>query len=239
MDQTKEWENFWNAFRVKNVESEDDLFFQVGKTINKKPIDKEVFHSLTKNLVEQLSLNKNDLIVELCCGNGLCTYELKDYVKQIISVDFAIHLIEAAKKFKSAPNITYCQGNVFDFLKNFKSDFKVVPAKYLMNDSIMYFNPEDLKKILTYILDISNDGFTFLITGAPNDLLKWNFYNTEERKTKYLEGVASGDYTNDGIGRWWTAKEIEDLCSSLNLKCSIRNQPEAISNYRMNIVISK
>ena len=238
MEKVNAWEDFWKEWRKTKVETEEDLYFQVGKTFNKKPISKEIFDRVTENIIDILALNSNDVLVELCCGNGLCTYEFRDKVKQIIAVDFAPHLIEAAKEFKSAPNIEYRLGSVFDFLEEFTTNWTSIPSKYLMNDSLAYFTPMDLENILTHIINISGNNFTFLIRGVPNDLLKWNFYCTDEWKARYLENVKKGDTTNDGLGRWWTPAEIEQSCTSLNLKCEIHDQPVEISNFRMDIIIS-
>ena len=237
MDNENNWENFWQEWRNNEVKQEEDLYFQVGLTVNKKPIDKEAFDLINKSIVDGLALNKEDILVEFCCGNGLTTFELKDKVKQIIATDFAAHLINTAKQFKSAPNITYNLGNVFEFLENFNDNWQVHPNKYLMNNSLAYFTPQELENIFTNIIRIAGDGFVFLVRGVPNDLLKWNFYNTEERKLKYFENQKTGS-TNDGLGRWWAPDEIKDICNKLNLKCDIRDQPAQISNYRMDIVIT-
>jgi len=239
MENKNNWEGFWrNEFRIKEVENEDDLYFQVGKTLNKKPIEKEVFDKLTKNIIDKLQLTTDDVLLEMCCGNGLCTYELKDNAKQIIAVDFAPHLIESAKKYKAADNISYTLASVFDFLKDFKSNFDVIPLKYLMNDAISNFEPENLRQVLESVIEISGGKFIFLITGAPNDDLKWNFYNTEERKQRYIDNNAKGDTRNDGVGRWWTPQEIKELCESLNLDVAVENLPEDVSNFRMDFLIS-
>ena len=238
MEHTKGWEDFWKEWRTDKAETEEDLYIQVGKTNNKKPIRKEIFDLVNQHIAAILSLQPDDVFVELCCGNGLCTYEFRNMVQQIIAVDFAPHLIEAAKEFKQAPNITYCLGSVFDFLEEFKDNWPgVTPTKFLMNDSLAYFTPAGLKTILEHLADISGNNFTFLIRGVPNDLLKWNFYSTEEWKARYYENQKKPDNTNDGLGRWWTPQEIEEVCSSLGLEHAIQDQPAAISNFRMDIII--
>jgi predicted TPR repeat methyltransferase len=232
------WEKFWKAWRNEAAENEEDLYLQVAKTIHSKPIEKRIFDLINKNISDILALGADDIFVELCCGNGLCTYEFKDKVKQIVAVDFALHLIEAANKFKSAPNIQYNLGSVFTFLDEFKSNWNYTPAKYLMNDSLAYFTPGELHRILSSILELSGNNFIFLVRGVPNDKLKWNFYNTEDRKARYYENQKKADNTNDGLGRWWMPEELEQTSASLGLKCVIQNQPEEISNYRMDVQIS-
>lgn len=238
MEQFTNWEKFWQEWHKKEVENEADLYYQVAKTINKEPIRKEIFDLINTNICEILALDKNENLVEFCCGNGLCTFEFSRVARQVIAVDYSQHLIETARKHKSAPNITYHLANICDFLEGFTAEYDFQPRRFLMNDSLAYFETTDLERILKSIMSISSPDFRFLIRGVPNDELKWNFYNTEERKQKYLDGVASGDYTNAGMGRWWKPSEIETVCAGLHLNFSIRNQVPPISDYRMDILIS-
>lgn len=237
MEQLYDWETFWKEWHNEKAQREEDLYYQVAKTVNKKPMEKELFDAINNSIVSILSLSPSDNFIELCCGNGLCTYEFRDKVNQIVAVDFSPHLIEAAKEFKSAPNISYVFESVFTFLAEFPQKYDFVPNKFLMNDALAYFVPDQLAELLTDMGRISHNSFTFLIRGIPNDEQKWNYYNTEERKQRYLGYVASGDVTNDGMGRWWLPSEITTVCANLGLQCSIQNQAPPVSNYRMDVLI--
>lgn len=243
MEQFDNWQQFWDEFLVKRygkeeVETEDDLYLQVARTVNRKPISKEAFEEIVRQISKDLSLSKDDVLVDFCCGNGLFTYELKDKVKQIIGIDFSQPIIDTANKFKKAENITYCLGSVVDYMHTFKEQWPgVKPAKYLMNDSLAYFSAGDLEEMLKGIQSVS-DRFIFLTRGVPNDELKWNYYNTPERRQFYADLQAKGDLTNDGLGTWWQPEDIRTVCGKLNLHCGIRNQELPLSDYRMDIIIS-
>lgn len=232
-----DWNSFWNNYR--NIESgtESDLFFQVGKTVNKAPVSQAVFNSAFEDIVKSLSLQKGDIILEMCCGNGLVTLPLSQIAKQIYAFDFTPHLIDAAVKFKQNDAIEYSVG---DAKASFFDLFMIeeMPNKFLMNDALGYFNPEDLLEIIKYISTRAAK-FSFYLTGIPNDALKWNFYNTEERKEAYLTGVTSGDESNNGMGRWWQKKELLEIAETLGLKVTLKNQVETISNYRMDVLFEK
>src|SRR5579872_829906 len=123
-------------------------------------------------------------------------------------------------------------------MRTFKDAWPGVhPNKYLMNDSLAYFSPADLENMLTGIMAVSPE-FTYLIRGVPNDELKWNYYNTPERKQFYYDLVAKGDLTNDGLGTWWQPEDIRVICDKLSLQCVIRNQELPVSDYRMDIIVS-
>lgn len=242
MEQFDKWQEYWDNYLLnkhgkEEVKTEDDLFFQVARTVQKKPVEKEIFDQIIKDIIHELRLEKGDTLVDFCCGNGLFTHELKDQVTQIIGCDFSPQIIDTANKYKSAENITYCLGGVIEFLQGFQTKFPGVhPNKYLMNDALAYFSVSDLEQMLQLIMTVSPK-FDFALRGVPDDALKWNFYNTPERKEKYLENVAKGDLTNDGLGRWWAKEEVDDICNRLNLKVVMTNPP--VSHYRMDIVISR
>lgn len=243
MQQFDQWQEFWDNFLMKRhgkeeVQTEEDLYLQVARTVNRKPITKEAFDKIIEQITEDLALSADDVLVDFCCGNGLFTYELRDKVKQIIGIDFSQPIIDTANKFRSAANITYCLGSVVGYMQTFNDNWPdTKPNKYLMNDSLAYFTVGDLEGMLNGIKGVS-EAFTFLTRGVPNDGLKWNYYNTPERKQFYDELQAKGDLTNDGLGRWWKHTEVQAVCDKLQLNCVIRNQQLPLSDYRMDIIIS-
>jgi hypothetical protein len=229
------WKDFWQNYRNVEVEREDDLYFQVGKTVNKKPVSPELLQKMIANIRRDLDLQSDDFLFEFCCGNGLITYELKDEVRKVVALDFSEHLIATAKKYKSADNVRYFTGSALDPLNKFLDDGET-PTKYLMNDSLGYFQEADLSIILHNIKS-GNTPFKFLITGIPAEPRVLNFYNTPER-LKIYEAFLSGEVTYDAMGKWWKPDVIESICRELGLDCVVKYQDEEISNYRMDVIIA-
>ncbi len=243
MDYFDKWQDYWDKFLFNRygkeaVQNEDDLFLQVARTENKKRVTHEIFERIIELIKSDLDLKTDDILVDLCCGNGLFTYELKNTVKQIIGVDFSRSIIETASKFKIANNISYHYGSAVDFMKSFGALMPgVIPSKYLMNDALAYFQQKDFKELLFCIKAVSPH-FKFLIRGVPNNDLKWNYYNTPERKQFYADLQAKGDLTNYGLGTWWQPEDIKEICEELGLNYVITNQQLPVSNFRMDICIS-
>lgn len=230
-----QWKKFWENYRAIEPTTEDDLYFQVGKTANQAPISKEVFENIINDIVGRLELNNSDILLEMCCGNGLFTYPLSHIAKKIYAFDFTKSLIDAAIKFKTNENIEYVVGNgKEDFTKTFKQDLPII-HKILMNDATAYFLPEDIEKVIERISGIS-DGFKFYLTNIPNDENKWNFYNTPERMANYEKAVQSGDIFLSGMGRWWQKSEFENIARKHNLKIQIFDQTNEYS-YRMSVLL--
>ena len=236
MHQKIDWQSFWNSYRTIEAQQEADLFFQVGKTVNKLPISYDIFTKMVENIVQSLKLTKKDILLELCCGNGLLTYPLSNFSRFVYAFDFAKQMIDNAKRFKNNENINYTVGDAkANFFELF--EFVEMPNKFLINDSLAYFTADDLQTILATILENSKN-FSFYITGIPCEELKWNFYNTEERKKTYLSDVENGDSYNNGMGKWWSIEELKQLALAHGLECIIE-MPSKFYNYRVNALLEK
>lgn len=232
-----EWREFWKNYRNREVHSEGDLYFQVGKTIEGRPIREDVFRMMVKRIVRGLELQLDDHLLDMCCGNGLITRQLAPHVERVTAVDFAHHLILAAKTHGALQNIEYIEGDAVDGLSAVRA---TPPTKFLMNDSLAYFDPKSFARLLAAIVETRPLGpVRVLITGIPDDDRKWVFYDTPERRLRYDEGLASGSGHNDGLGRWWRADEIRETCERCGLHVQLEAQPVEVSTYRMDALIMR
>lgn len=227
-----DWKLFWEEYRNTQSEDEYALFYQVGKTVNKDAVSQEIFEKMIEDIRLKLNLTLSDTLLEMCCGNGLISKPLGNFVNEIYAFDFTERLIETAQKYKNCNNIEYRVGDAKGDINSLFT-FKSKPNKILMNDSLGYFNTKDLSKIVEQIIDRP---FDFYITGIPCDPLKWNFYNTEERRRRYQELCESGENYNDGIGMWWTCDDFFEIARIYNLDVFIESQPKTISSFRMNVL---
>ncbi len=231
------WHDFWKNYRTPVARSEGDLYLQVGKTINSKPIEEAVLQMMVAAIEQALCLEASDHLLDLCCGNGLMSYRLAQTAGLVTGVDFANHLIEAARGFKQRPNIQYRVDDVLRPIADLVGGPTPV-TKVLMNDALAYFDPSGLDRLLGNLQAyFGHRGFRFLITGIPNHGLRWNFYDTPERRARFEEHEARSDDTNDGMGRWWRRAEIEEVCDNRRLRVELADQPFPISTYRMNALI--
>ena len=234
-----DWKKFWNSYRNITPNTQEDLFYQVGKTVHGKPIPITTYLKSIDRIIKLLKLCSNDQLLELCCGNGLITYELSKHVDQIIAIDFANHLIDTAKKFKYADNISYIQGDVTHSLDSYllKNFF---PTKIFMGVGLAYFDLDKLEIILKNAINHNKENpFSVLFTDVPNiDLLK-NYYNTQDRWDKYCSNQKNSENGNDGIGRWWSVLELNEIAQKIGLTLEIYEQPIDLSNYRFDVVFTK
>jgi hypothetical protein len=229
------WKSFWSTYRRIEVIHSSDLYYQVGKTVNGIPISVDQLQMRLNDISVNLDLNKSDILFELCCGNGLLTLPLSKIVKKIYAFDFTEDLIQVALKHSNNVNIIY-------FINDAKNDFfdgisfDEVPTKFLMNESLSYFQPSDLSNIILNILRL-NVKFKFFISGVPDESLMWNFYNTDERKKEYYNLIEKGDEFLNGIGKWWKMDDIQNIANNYSLKYDVM-QCSFDPKYRVNLIFS-
>ena len=59
-----DWKSFWSSYRKREVRNEEDLYLEVGKTVNQRPISSEAFQLTIDNIIEALNLSRDDRLLE-------------------------------------------------------------------------------------------------------------------------------------------------------------------------------
>ena len=206
--------------------------------MNKEPICRELIVEMLDQIQARLELALTDHLLEFCCGNGFFSYQLAPKVAWLTGIDFVERNIRIARSQRSRANTTYIVGDATAPLRDLFAG-TCTPGKFLMHNSLAYFLPDQLATMLQHIFELrGRDPFTFLLTGVPNESLKWKFYNTPERIARYRENEKQGSEINDGLGRWWHVEEIQEICARYKLNAEVANSPENLSGYRMDVLIS-
>ncbi len=230
-----DWYKFWQKYRLVKINDENDLLFQVGKTVNQKPISKKEFNLYVQNIKNKLSLNGKDILLDLGCGNGIVTYELSNYVKQVIGIDFSNALITNAKKYKSRDNIHYNEGNILD-KKILQIDYGY--NKILISATLQYISLSNFSELLNNLSFILPNRSKIYITDILDADRKWNYFRTFRQKFDYLIKIKLLRKSL-GLGKWWNKNEIITLADKYNFSCKFFSQNEKLSSshYRFDILL--
>jgi len=235
---TEAWKSFWDNYRNQEARSDADLFVQVGRTVQGRPISAEEFSLGVRHLVEMLALEQTDVLFEYCCGNGLVSREMAAHAGFVIASDFAEHLISTARQWSRRPNVTYHVWNALEPLSEIVGERR--PNKFLMAYALAHFSPDDLECIVRNAMVVRRHGpFAFLLQGIPDDSRKFSFYDTAERRQRFAESQAKGSIINDGMGRWWKASEIVALAERLGLQADVKPEPAGLTHYRMDALLRR
>jgi trans-aconitate methyltransferase len=156
-----------------------------------------------------LQLSSDDIVLDLCCGNGLITRQVAEEVKQIVGMDFSAGLINTARTVNHAPNIEYVQANVMTLTASQLS----LAEKCYIHESLMYFTPESLSELLQRL---TMAGITrIVLAGIPDADKIWDFYNTPEKQAYYHQCEQA---QRPHMGHWWLQHELAEVA----LKCGFQ-----------------
>jgi SAM-dependent methyltransferase len=237
------YHDFFNGYRITPIKSDGDLINQVGWSVQNEPLDKKLILEIVDKISNKLELSGNDRVLDLCCGNGLLTFELVSKVYSITGIDFSKAYIDNAIKYKQHPNISYHLGSVTnykDLLSSSRiSDLKSGNLKILMSNSLGYFDKESLVSLLSN-LDNSFDHFKFYLTGIPNyEEHKIVFPKLKDQiifqlKDRLLQKTK-------GIGHFWKERELAAIVNKFGFLSEFDFDFKIIpgQSYRFNMLIVK
>lgn len=231
-----DWKLFSQSYRLIEIRSDDDLLFQAGLTVNGRVISRECFDAICQSITKGLDLNTSDILLDLCCGNGVITYQLSKLVGEVIGIDFSSPNIDNARKFKSSKNITYI---VHDAAELMDLDLPKV-TKVLLYGSLAYFSPVQFKKILLALDQIGDKDVTIFLGSVLDRTKIWSFFNTARRKATYL--IIHRLLRKDpGIGRWWRKSEIRAIAGKNGFECEFVSQNPILhtAHYRFDVILRR
>jgi 2-polyprenyl-3-methyl-5-hydroxy-6-metoxy-1,4-benzoquinol methylase len=233
----KDWENFWGDFwdSYPAKAGATEYFKQVGKTVNGEPISETQFEVLINDINQLLSINSDDVVLDLCCGNGLITRKIASKCHQVVGVDFSELLIQRAKEGTSNPDVNYFQMDVRQ-IRELSAEHPNYFTKVLWYEALAFFDTKDLEEILDALTLITHKDAVILIGSVLDNERKWNFFNTLRRKLTYaVKIVLLGNEV--GLGKWWTRKEIADVCKKTGYHYEFHYQSKILhtSHYRIDI----
>lgn len=89
----------------------------------------------------RMYINKGDNVLDLCCGEGSCSYLFfSDIANKIDAVDYDLNAINYAKKYYSKDNINYINENLLELELN-DGDYNMV----VWTSSVSYFSDSERK----------------------------------------------------------------------------------------------
>ncbi len=212
----------------------DSLKEQVGR---QRPMN---FEEIADDISSKLEIEETNIILDVCCGNGLITKKIAEKCAKVYGVDFSEMLINTAKKKKSAKNIRYYLADARDMGRLFSVNF--FDKSYLYS-AFQYFNYENGKEVIELLSQVTKPDGNILIGDVPDKRRIGNYYDTYRKMSRYIVGMVKrrlkGKEGEDKLGWWWHPNKIIRICNELGLSCKILKEDENLphSHYRFDALI--
>ena len=223
--------NHDNFARTKNKK---DFWGQIRRTVNGENVSDEQISILVNTIKNNLCLNKNDVVMDLACGNGALSSKIANFCKKLYGIDNSEFMISVAKEFFEINNhIVFELDEIMNFLHNFPHKNSI--NKVVCYGSFSYFNETLSNNILKEIYNFYPSVNDIFIGNLPDINKNDKFF------TKYRPKDLNLKDHKTVIGIWRSKKEFQNLCINNGWEVIIKKIPENFysANYRFDALLSR
>lgn len=229
-DKSKSQAYFYNE-HPKSCDPED-FWGQVKRTVNGKPVSQEQIDMIVAAVFDGLELAPDDVLLDLCCGNGALSTYFFDRCSGGLGVDTSQYLIDVAHShFMTSPGRNFIVGDVVDFTR--RNDKPERFTKALCYGAICYLSRESVRELL-HLLRTRFSMIERLFIG--------NIADTDRARIFYGERYRPGIELELGspIGLWWSAADFAAVAAEVGWRTEIRRMPAGYyaAHYRFDAVLT-
>jgi cyclopropane fatty-acyl-phospholipid synthase-like methyltransferase len=217
IETTRDWHGHWSTVgeRVGPL----DFFQQVERTIGGRPVDDLQIALVVAATCEGLDLQRSDVLLDLCCGNGLVTTRFSAHCAQVLGVDFSTTLIEVARQHHAPANVTYLHGSATELTPAQLGGVR--PTKIAMCTALQYFAERDVAALMRALGSLGAATAPVYFTDVPDVDHLYDFYDTPERRADYERRKAAG---TEAVGTWWSRIRLAEILRGAGYATSIKPQ---------------
>jgi SAM-dependent methyltransferase len=228
-----EYKNYWQRhWQSHDKLDEKNSQKQVARTKFGLPISENDWIKTCEYVVAQLQPQPTDSLLDLCCGNGLLTAYLINYVDHIVAVDYSRKLLDAFVIENDRVAKVLSDALTFDY------------ESYRFNRAVMYFSAQHFseRSLISVVRKIHRsleDGGTLLLGDIPDIHRKWDYFHKIEYRNFYFSNLESG---RPAVGTWYDRIYFEYLAEYLGFRhVEIQDQPNFMinSNHRFDVLLVK
>ncbi|MBZ9937687.1 class I SAM-dependent methyltransferase [Mesorhizobium sp. BR1-1-16] len=229
-----DFKKYWSVFPKKFDETE--FARQVQYTIKGTPIGESYIDDIAEGIIDSLSIEAGDRVLDLCCGNGMFTIKIAGKCKHIVGVDFSDSLVNVGKKHNIRDNIEYVESDAVEYIQEFAASGQKYD-KIFVNGAFQYFDRQQGRALIQGMGQALEQGGKILLSGVPDARRKSGLYNTTSKMLRHFWRMLTG---REQIGVWWTEKAIRSICDRANLTCTFKDSRGQLgTHYRFDAIITR
>lgn len=212
----------------------DDFWGQVKRSINGRPVDQDQIDLIVEAITNGLQLRADDVLLDLCCGNGVLTDRIFNRCSGGLGVDFVDYLIGVANThFAHTPDRHYLAADVEQFTASAGDTERF--TKVLCYGSFQYLPAESAQRVLSSLHTRFPNVERVFLGNLPDKSRMSAFY----RDSVYEPGIENDNESLLGI--WRTPQECTRLAESCGWKARIAVMPSGFfaSHYRFDAILER
>jgi cyclopropane fatty-acyl-phospholipid synthase-like methyltransferase len=186
-----------------------------------------------EHIINSLDLNPSDIVLDLCCGNGLITQMLSEKCKSVTAIDISEELINQIDVEKYQ-NIETMVSDIRDV--EFEKD---AFSKIIIYAGIQYLSYKETILLFRAVFKwLQTNGIVY-IGDIPDINRIWRFYNNTERESIYFNSIVD---ETPIVGTWYSQdflKKMAQYCGFKNVKIIHQHKDMIYSHFRFDMHIRK
>lgn len=210
----------------------DDFWGQVRRTVYGKPLPDEQIQMIVGAVRTGLELQRDDVVLDLACGNGALSRYLYDGCRGLLGVDYSEYLIEVAKRnFEQPPAFTYRCLDAATYVRTEAEPQRFTKA--LCYGSFAFFPDADARQVLAGLRRRFTALRRFYLGNLPDKERAGNFYPAGKDYTGELADHAAQ------IGIWRSRQEFAALATAAGWQIRFVQMPPEFfgAHYRYDAVL--
>jgi ubiquinone/menaquinone biosynthesis C-methylase UbiE len=197
---TVDWKLYWEQ-RARQAGS-DDPYRQVERVANREPIGDDAFTHICAHLVALLDPRPEDVVLDLCCGNGLLAAAVEPFCRRVVAVDFCAPLLAGvASRTRERTSAVLADARHVAFRE-------ASLDRVLWAAAIQHFTPAEVVRLFRRLAVALRPGGVLLVTDIPDRARMWRFHDTLEREDACFQHEADGAPI---LGTWFDRAWLERL----------------------------
>ncbi len=212
----------------------DDVWGQVKRTVGGKPVSAEHIDLIVQTIRSGLDLGPDDVLLDLCCGNGALTSRIFEACRGGLGVDYSAFLIDVAnRRFASGPHERYLLADALDYVQ--AADDARAFTKVLCYGAFPYFDLDGALSLLS-ALNQRFERATHVFLGQLPDKARMDAFYTREAPPQGVEDDPGGL-----LGVWRTPAEMQDLARASGWTARCERMPPSFyaAHYRFDAIMTR
>ena len=223
--------NVYDALEYPKTCAPDDFWSQVRRTVNGRPVSQEQIDMIFTIIRKGLRFERNDALLDLCCGNGALGSAFFEETGEYLVVDMSPYLIEIAKNnFSIPPKYTFECMEVQDYCLKERHPARF--TKILIYGAFPYFSLTGAHDLLCCLRERFARAKRLFIGTIPDISCADAFFQGRERPSLNDNTTA--------IGRWYARQDFLDVASATGWQAHIVENPDEHfqAHYRFNALLT-
>jgi SAM-dependent methyltransferase len=207
---------------------------QVRRTIDGEPVDDAQIALIVSAITGALSLRRDDVVLDLACGNGALSFLLFDRCAGLVGVDMSSYLVQVAERdFAHPPHYVFHRDDIVSYV--LQDGPTSTFTKSLIYGAFQYVSKNEAHLVLKALNERFLAVEKVFIGNVPDKRRAGRFYRDRTATEAELSDPAAR------LGVWYLPDEFVSMAQAAGWRASCSFMPAEFyaSDYRFDVTLDR